>query len=56
MNAISNVMTISTEDVINTLKHWYKEEAEETFKPILYFASDLTEISVDTLNDKVFED
>lgn len=46
--------TISIQDIIDTYNNFYKKNCEhdeniDTLEPILYFLSDLTNISVDEL-------
>lgn len=41
--------TISQQDVIDAVTTWKKENSEETLDTVLYFASELTGMSVDKI-------
>lgn len=41
--------TISQQDIVNAIAKWRNDNGEETTETVLYFASELTGISVDTL-------
>lgn len=41
--------TISQQDVVDAIARWRNDNGEETTETVLYFASELTGISVDAL-------
>lgn len=49
MNCLSNIPIYSQIDIIDTLKRWRTENAEETFDTVLYFVSELTGLSTDKI-------
>ncbi len=46
---VSDVSIYSIKDIIDALRKYQAEESSEAFEPALYFASELTGISVDSL-------
>ena len=49
MKEAFEIATISQADVIATINKWKEENSEETLDTVLYFASELTGLSVDAL-------
>lgn len=41
--------TISQQDIVDAIARWRNDNGEETTETVLYFASELTGISVDAL-------
>lgn len=53
MNNICKEPTISQQDVIDAVQNWKNENSEETLDTVLYFASELTGLSVDSLIEQL---
>ena len=56
MTKISDYPVVSSKDLINAVKNWREENGEETTEAIVYFISELTGLSVDTIYENMLKE